>query len=133
MDKRHESKQDKYGSEEEHEKEHHFIKYRVTTKRVMEVRAILCQICRWDESGDNTDVEPLDKDPLKMQVSLTNRRDLKSFIVANLRSFMAPGKCALFLETVMHIHGLPRLHRMLCEARGIGCKNTLHIPSLYEC
>jgi hypothetical protein len=123
LEKRHESKRDGYDSEEEHEKDHHFIKDRAATERVMETRAMLCRVCRWDESGDNKDVEPLDKDPLKMQVSLTNRRDLKSFVVANLRSFMAPGGCALFLETVMHIHGLPRLHRMLCEARGIACKN----------
>jgi|EP00979_Chaetoceros_neogracilis_P003963 hypothetical protein len=94
--------------------------------------AMLCRVCRWDESGGNKDVEPLDKDPLKMQVSLTNRRDLKSFVVANLRSFMVPGGCALFLETVMHIHGLPRLHRMLCEARGIACKNMCSFIN-YNC
>jgi hypothetical protein len=46
LEKRHKSKRDKYNSEEEHEKEHHFIKYRFTTERVMEVHAILCQICR---------------------------------------------------------------------------------------
>ena len=124
LDKRHESKRDGHESEEDHDTDHSLKDREATMKRVMETRAMLCPVCRWDESGDNKDLEPLDKDPLKMHVSLTNRRDLRAFVVANLRSFMAPGGCALFLETVMHIHGLPRVQRMLHEARGIECKDN---------
>ena len=128
LEKRHESKRDEYGSEEEHEKDHHLIKDRVATERVTETRAILCRVCRWDESGDNKDVEPLDKLPLKMQVSLTDRRALKSSIVVNLRSFMAPGRCALFLEAAMHIHGLQRLHRMFLR----GSRNCMQKYTIFS-
>ena len=69
----------------------------------------------------NKDIDPLDQDTLRMEVSLTNRRDLRSYVVANLSSFMAPGGCALFLETVMHIHGLPQIQRMLCGTLEIEC------------
>jgi len=125
LERRQESKRDGYNSDEEREKQYHLMKDRAATERVMETRAMLCRVCRWDEIGENKDLEPLDKDPLKMQVSLTNRHDLKAFVVANLRSFMAPGGCALFLETVIYIHGPPRVNRMLCEARGIENKNIV--------
>lgn len=89
-----------------------------TIKRVMKTRAMLCPVCRWDETGNNQEVALLDRDDLKMQVSFTNRHDLKAYVVANLHSFMAPGGCALFLETVFHIHGRPRMQKLLAALKG---------------
>jgi len=84
-----------------------------TIKRVMKTRATLCPVCRWDDTGNNRDVSLLDRGILKMQVSFTNRHDIKAYVVANIHSFMSPGGCALFLETIFHIHGRPRIQKLL--------------------
>jgi hypothetical protein len=95
-------------SEEVHDKTRE-----ATIKRVMKTRAMLCPVCRWDENTNNREIALLDKDDLKMQVSFTNRHDIKAYVVANLQSFMEPGGCALFLETIFHIHGRPRIQKLL--------------------
>ena len=87
-------------------------------KRVVQTRAMLCPVCRWDK-------DPLDRDTLRMEVSLINRRDLRFEVLCSGISHRSwhpvAGRCALFLETVMHIHGLPQIQRMLCGTLGIEC------------
>ena len=107
-----------------------------TMKRVVQTRAMLCPVCRWDK-------DPLDRDTLRMEVSLINRRDLRFEVLC---SGISPGRCALFLETVMHIHigftvFLRFNVRMLCGTRGVKCirsdreqfKEHFNVPSLIQC
>jgi hypothetical protein len=127
------AQKDEYETDDDDLKDEAMKDREATMKRVVETRAMLCPVCRWDESGNNKDDDPLDKETLRMEVSLTNRRDLRSYVVANLRSFMAPGGCALFMETVLHIHGLPQVKRMLCESRGLECKENVPVAPLVRC
>ena len=95
-----------------------------TMKRVVQTRAMLCPVCRWDK-------DPLDRDTLRMEVSLINRRDLRFEVLCSGISphhswHPVAGRCALFFETVMHIHigftvFLRFNVRMLCGKRGIKC------------
>lgn len=75
----------------------------------------LCPVCSWeDESPDNS--QP--KVGEAISTSSTNIQDLKCYVLSNLFTFMAPGGCALFLETLIRIHGEKRLERMISEVDG---------------
>jgi len=85
--------------------------------------AKVCSVCRWEEDTNTGELKfPLDQlidnvENLRFSVTFTNAKDIRSFVWANLRAFMGPGGCALFLETVVHIHGIPRLRSMLDNLR----------------
>ena len=90
-----ETEKDWYDSEEEDLKED--AKGReATMKRAVQTRAMLCLVCRWDRSEVNKDKDPLDQDTLRMEVSLTNRRDLRSYVVASLIVHGTRWVCVVF-------------------------------------
>lgn len=116
MKRKQESKKDPEMSDDECDRDQGLKDREITMRRVMETRAKLCPVCRWDNTNEEG-VDVLDRDCLYMNVSLTNRQDLRAYVVSNIRSFTNPGGFALFLETILHIHGLPRVKRMLQELK----------------
>ena len=98
-------------------------------------RLKLCPVCRWDSSGAQTTStwNPLDEEKLSTSVSFTNPNDLRAFVVSSLRNFMGVGGIALFLETLVHIHGLKNIKRMLSELRNKTKDGNIHIASLISC
>ena len=92
-------------------------------KQLMKNRTKLCSVCHWEVDTNGDLKVPLDQlidndDLLRFSITLTNSKDLRSFVWANMGSFMGPGGCALFLETVVNIHGIPRLTRILSQLKG---------------
>ena len=71
----------------------------------------LCSVCKWQE--DSSDSNPHSFGGKVLSTSLTNILDLRSYVISHLDAFMNPGGCALFLETVIKIHGVKRIKRML--------------------
>ena len=75
----------------------------------------LCPTCTWDtdSNGDSRLPQGRDSDrDLQLATSYTNIQDLRAYVMSNMRSFTARGGCALFLETVLRIHGRGALVRM---------------------
>eukprot|EP00957_Ditylum_brightwellii_P114700 8746406-Ditylum_brightwellii.AAC.1 len=91
-------------------------------KQKLKRRMWLCPVCRWEEDSTTGDTRfPSRRDSneeVKVATSYTNMKDLRSYVLSNLRSFTGPGGCALLLETVLNIHGHSRVERMLRRARG---------------
>lgn len=131
-------------------------------KQQLRRRLRLCRVCRWEQDADtgeakipsvpvvgwndgtdgddvngNNDDEYLAE--VGVLVSRTNIRDLRSYVLSVIRSFTAPGGCALFLETIIKIHGTRRVERMVRRARAAAkraglttAKSTLDSP-LFGC
>ena len=81
------------------------------TKRLsLQRRVGVCQVCWWEEdttNGNTTVLYPENRDPynVKFKTSFTSIAGLQSYVQTHLRSFKAPGGCALLLETILHCHG----------------------------
>ena len=54
---------------------------------------------------------------VKISVSYTNIADLRQYVEATMKSFCAPGGCALFLETLVRIAGIKRIRRCLSNEK----------------
>lgn len=54
---------------------------------------------------------------IQVTTSYTNVEDLRSYVVGNFKSFTSSGGCALFLETIIRIHGKGAVARMIRRAR----------------
>jgi len=54
---------------------------------------------------------------VKISVSYTNIADLRQYVEAAMKSFRAPGGCALFLETLVRITGIKRIRRCLSNEK----------------
>jgi len=128
--------------EEEEEEEEEEIENRNEDKELMmrqrmHRRARLCSVCRWEKGTNPGELKvPLDQmidrdDELRIMVSLTNVEDLRSFVLSNLRTYMRPGGCALFLETILHIHGIPRITKMIRKSRKLSSNDK--VPPLAAC
>jgi hypothetical protein len=50
-------------------------------------------------------------------VSYTNIADLRQYVEATMKSFCAPGGCALFLETLVRITGIKQIRRCLSNEK----------------
>eukprot|EP00559_Dactyliosolen_fragilissimus_P009924 CAMPEP_0184858148 /NCGR_PEP_ID=MMETSP0580-20130426/3268_1 /TAXON_ID=1118495 /ORGANISM="Dactyliosolen fragilissimus" /LENGTH=1262 /DNA_ID=CAMNT_0027354131 /DNA_START=55 /DNA_END=3843 /DNA_ORIENTATION=+ len=90
-------------------------------KQLMRVRAKLCPVCSWKESDLMNETRiPLRaaaEDDIKITISYTNMKDLKAYVLSNMRSFVSEGGCALFLEAIVLIHGRIRISRLIGKAR----------------
>ncbi len=70
----------------------------IMMNQLMQHRLQLCQVCHWEEDKNSKELKvPLDtlvqnRLLLQFSVTMTNAKDLKSFVLSNLRSFMSPGK-----------------------------------------
>ena len=91
----------------------------------------LCPTCWWD-SDSNGDVRvPQGRETdrnLQVATSYTNANDLRAYVMSNMRSFTSKGGCALFLETILRIHGKGAVMRMITHARSI----ANHEPATVE-
>lgn len=58
----------------------------------------------------------IDRTP-QIKTSFTNVEDLHSYVLSNLTFFTRSGGCALFLETLLRIHGKGAVARMIRHAR----------------
>ena len=64
---------------------------------------------------------------IQVTTSLTNVQDLRAYVVGNMKAFTSSGGCALFLETILRIHGKGAVQRMIRRARqkaGLTTKTT---------
>ena len=103
--------------------------------QIIQSRLQLCQTCTWkttsnhsssptsnnnnNNNNNNSAQDPLPSGrdssaPPLLFTSLTHTpSSLKSYVKANLRAFMGTGGLALFLETILHIHGVDALSHLL--------------------
>ncbi|KAL3763085.1 hypothetical protein ACHAW5_010713 [Stephanodiscus triporus] len=76
---------------------------------LLQRQARVCHVCWWetDATTGNITMFPEGRNPkdVNLKLSSTNIHDIKSYVKTNLRSFKAPGGCALLLETILRCHG----------------------------
>lgn len=81
----------------------------------------LCPVCNWETDSGSGDIRhPLGRDSdkdLQIATTYTNIADLRCFVLSNMQSFTGRGGCALFLETIIRIHGKGAIQRMISKAR----------------
>jgi hypothetical protein len=86
----------------------------------------LCRVCTWrsntEEDGSTSGWQPNATsrvDPSSTPIgqaihsTWTNQNDLRAYVISCMPLFTGPGGCALLLETILRIHGVQRLERML--------------------
>jgi hypothetical protein len=77
----------------------------------------LCPTCRWeDDTGTGNGSVP-EGQTVKIATSYTSIEDIRSYVLSTMRSFTKKGGCALFLETIIRIHGEACVERMMRRAR----------------
>ena len=120
--------------EEEEEEEEDLPKIHADQMKLqhMRRRINLCPVGCWEEDPGTGEpkmpsLSDMDEDEdgdhshhgsnVRFAISYTNIQDLRAYVLNNIRSFLAPGGCALFLETVVRIHGVRRVDRMVRQAR----------------
>jgi hypothetical protein len=77
----------------------------------------LCPTCRWENdtgTGNGSVPEGL---TVQIATSYTSIQDIRSYVLSTMRSFTKKGGCALFLETIISIHGKACVERMMRRAR----------------
>jgi hypothetical protein len=77
----------------------------------------LCPTCRWLDDIGTGDGRIPEGQTVQITSSYTSIEDIRSYVVSTLRSFTNRGGCALFLETIIRIHGKSCVERMLRCAR----------------
>ena len=88
----------------------------------------LCPTCWWQRIDPNSanfqaptsnhgHILPTADEPFTIPISYTHICDLRSYVKSNLDAFMGTGGCALFLETILRIHGKGAVQRMVHLAR----------------
>lgn len=84
-------------------------------------RLELCPTCSWEQNPNTGDVrlpEGRDSDrDIQVATSYTNIQDLRAYVLSSMRSFTTSGGCALFLETILRIHGKTAMERMVRRSR----------------
>jgi len=96
-------------------------KYRLTLneendlERVLHRGINLCRVCKWE---DNSSGQRRGLVGVSLSSSLTNILDLRSYVLSQMDAFTSRGGFALFLETIVKIHGESRVKRMLRSASG---------------
>jgi hypothetical protein len=87
----------------------------------LERKLFLCPTCWWEKNPSTGEPRiPEGRDAsqrVQLSVSLTHIQDLRTYVLSNLRSFMSRGGCALFLETILRIHGRNVIKQLLAKAR----------------
>ena len=85
----------------------------------------LCRICTWQadslDGGNNNRASWRGSSVRVCEAvwtSWTNRNDLRACVVSSMPLFVGPGGCALLLETIIRIHGVTRVERMVKKAGG---------------
>lgn len=88
----------------------------------------LIPTCRFDKDSGTGDGKIVEGRQVKIATSLTRMEDIRAYVVSTLRSFTKKGGCALFLETIICIHGETCVERMVRNARrkaGLEAKDVL--------
>jgi hypothetical protein len=87
----------------------------------LEGKLRLCPTCSWEQDPTTGEIrlpEGRDADRnIQIATSYTNIEDLRAYVVSNMSSFTSSGGCALFLETILRIHGRGAVSRMTDNAR----------------
>ena len=104
MDKRHAYRRKKHVLSQEDEDEFTLIRLKMA-RRVRQ-----CRVCSW--RADTNHEGPAHPRGKRVHSSLTNIEDIQSYVRSHLRSFMEPGGCALFLETIVRCHGTTYFQRV---------------------
>jgi len=79
----------------------------------------LCPTCWWCKDNGEAVVpqgQDMDKD-LCIATSYANINDLKAYVLSNFHAFSSRGGCALFLETIVRIHGKGAIMKMIENGR----------------
>jgi hypothetical protein len=78
----------------------------------------LVPTCNWDGIPSISDTfQGSDFCNISIATSYTNIEDLRSYVLSNFRAFTSSGGCALFLETIVRIHGKGAVMHMMRQAR----------------
>mmetsp|Transcript_13236 Transcript_13236/g.28033 ORF Transcript_13236/g.28033 Transcript_13236/m.28033 type:complete len:1135 (-) Transcript_13236:199-3603(-) len=129
--------------DDEKEKDVAYLDWQKMRIQRLRRRLRLCPVCRWEENPVSSEprfppapsslLDPGYSDDdnddrssgsslqggaaVKISVSYTNICDLRQYVVANIGSFVSPGGCALFLETLVRIVGVRRIRRTLRDQK----------------
>jgi hypothetical protein len=100
-------------------------------------RLKLCPMAWWQETAEGETrlpAEQLQRDMgaddasntpiIQLTTSYSNIGDIRSYVLSNMRSFTAPGGIALFLETIVGIHGKGAVVTMLRKSRAALSKSN---------
>ena len=80
----------------------------------------LCPTCRWNDDATGELQVPTGKNAgklVRLKTSFTSVCDLRSYVLSNMRYFTRRGGCALFLETIVTIHGAGSISRMIRKSQ----------------
>ena len=90
-------------------------------KKQMILRKLrLCPTCHWNDDASGEPKVPTGKNAgklVRLKTSFTSVCDLRSYVLSNMRYFTARGGCALFLETIVTIHGSGSISRMIRKSQ----------------
>jgi hypothetical protein len=77
----------------------------------------LVPTCRFSDDNGTGDASLTEGRLVKISTSYTSIQDIRSYVISTVRSFAKKGGCALFLETIIRIHGQACVDRMLRLSR----------------
>jgi len=82
----------------------------------------LCPTCSWETDPATGEVRMpegrhMGDGDIQVTTSYTNANDLRCYVLSNMGSFTSSGGCALFLETIIRIHGKGAVAHMIRQSR----------------
>jgi hypothetical protein len=84
-----------------------------STWNKLQHRLGLVPTCSWDTDPNTGDIRFEDDAPVQVVTTLTHVDDIRCYVLSNIKSFMSSGGVALFLETLLRIHGTGAITHML--------------------
>jgi hypothetical protein len=78
----------------------------------------LIPTCNWNADPNTGEIRIEDDTPLQLVTSLIHVEDVKCYVSSNIKMFLASGGVALFLETLLKIHGKGAITKMLHRSEG---------------
>ena len=86
-------------------------------KQTLQRRLRLVPTCRWEDDTGTGDATFPEGQTIQIATSYTSIDEIPSYVLSTMRSFTKKGGCALFLETIIRIHGSTCVERMLRRSR----------------
>ena len=77
----------------------------------------LIPTCRFEDDTGTGDGSVVEGQQVQIATSFTSIEQIRSYVLSTVRSFSKKGGCALFLETIIRIHGKACVERMLRTSR----------------
>jgi len=86
-------------------------------QQIIDRKLRLIPTCRFADDNGTGDGSLVEGQQAQIATSYTSVEDIRSYVVSTMRSFTKKGGCALFLETIIRIHGKACIDTMLRSSR----------------